>query len=287
MSFSKRMGYEPPEPPLQLESMNAELRTAIWNCLYIVLVEPYSGVRYLSDRKQNDLRTFIHRLWMNHVDRSLDESPSIRDAAQVMKAITETGEWRKVYDLIEFVLGSGTTDLDLSGLEGLADFLNWILERENAGYRIAYRTVVPITSNEELGAVGEAMGSGATAAGRHVQVAVEMLRNREAPDYRNSIKESVSAVEAACRAVTGNPRATLGDALKVLRRHQPDLLHPALADGLTKLYGYTSDGKGIRHALLDGEDDPSFSEAKFMLVACSAFVNLLAELPASDGSSND
>jgi len=40
------------------------------------------------------------------------------------------------------------------------------------------------------------------------------------------------------------------------------------------MYGYTSDADGIRHKLLD-EATIDFEDAKFMLVSCSAFVNLL------------
>jgi hypothetical protein len=56
-----------------------------------------------------------------------------------------------------------------------------------------------------------------------------------------------------------------------LARKHP--LHPALEAAFTKLYGYTSDAKGIRHALLDDDEVVTFEEAKFMLVACSAFIN--------------
>ena len=43
---------------------------------------------------------------------------------------------------------------------------------------------------------------------------------------------------------------------------------------LSSLYGYTSDADGIRHAMLD-EPSLSFTDAKFMLVVCTAFVNYL------------
>lgn len=44
-----------------------------------------------------------------------------------------------------------------------------------------------------------------------------------------------------------------------------------------KLYGYTSDANGIRHANGLGEGDSTFEEAKYMLICCSAFVNYLKE----------
>jgi len=51
-------------------------------------------------------------------------------------------------------------------------------------------------------------------------------------------------------------------------------LHNALKTGFSAIYGYTSDAEGIRHALLD-KSDLKFDDAKFMLVACTAFVNYL------------
>jgi len=51
-------------------------------------------------------------------------------------------------------------------------------------------------------------------------------------------------------------------------------LHPALSGAFDKLYGYTSDAQGIRHGLME-EANLALEDAKFMLVACAAFVNYL------------
>ena len=40
--------------------------------------------------------------------------------------------------------------------------------------------------------------------------------DRKAPDYRNSIKESISAVEGMCQAINNDANATLGQAIKRL-----------------------------------------------------------------------
>ena len=53
-------------------------------------------------------------------------------------------------------------------------------------------------------------------------------------------------------------------------------IHPALKDSFGKLYGFTSDEKGIRHPLLDepvGNVDET--DALFMIGACAAFVSYL------------
>ena len=72
-----------------------------------------------------------------------------------------------------------------------------------------------------------------------------------------------------------NGWATLGDALKQLSKAHS--VHPALKAGLLNLYGYTNDSGGIRHAMTDG-DEPTFAEAKFMVITCSAFVNYISQV---------
>jgi hypothetical protein len=51
-------------------------------------------------------------------------------------------------------------------------------------------------------------------------------------------------------------------------------MHSALEQGFKKIYGYTSDDSGIRHALLE-KPTVDFEEAKYMLVSCTAFINYL------------
>lgn len=60
------------------------------------------------------------------------------------------------------------------------------------------------------------------------------------------MKESISAVEALVKQVTGT-KDTFGAALKKLGVDA----HPAFVEACSKIYGYTSDADGIRHALSD------------------------------------
>ena len=48
-----------------------------------------------------------------------------------------------------------------------------------------------------------------------------------------------------------------------------------LKAGFSKIYGYTSDKDGIRHALLGGDADVDVVDATFMLGACASFVTYL------------
>ena len=106
----------------------------------------------------------------------------------------------------------------------------------------------------------------------HLEQALNLLADRKSPDYRNSIKESILAVEATCQLITGNSKATLGQVLGEIEKKVD--IHPALKSSFSKLYGYTSDADGIRPALLE-ESNLNFEDAKFILVSCSAFINYL------------
>ena len=100
-----------------------------------------------------------------------------------------------------------------------------------------------------------------------------MLGQRPVPDYRNAIKEAILAVEGTLKVLTGEDHAQLSVALRKFQRTHP--IHGSLFAGLDSLYGYTSNEKGVRHALMESEANVGFAEAKFMIVACAAFMNYL------------
>ena len=105
---------------------------------------------------------------------------------------------------------------------------------------------------------------------RHLANALEFLSDRENPDYPNSIKESISAVEAVAKEITGR-ETDLANCLKVM-----DLdLNKQFKTAMINMYGWTNKEDGIRHGHTGEELKTSFEEAKYMLVTCSAFVNYM------------
>ena len=106
----------------------------------------------------------------------------------------------------------------------------------------------------------------------HLQRALELLSDRKTPDYRNSIKESISAVESIAKEIAQKPKAELGDALKEIENQGK--IHGAMKKAFLNLYGYTSDADGIRHALME-ESNLTADDAKFFLLSCTSFINYL------------
>lgn len=272
--FSQRHGYTPAERVFQRESIDSALRTKLWNALRIAIWEGYDPDDY-SKRKRSELIDFtVRRLWIHYFNRDLDTLPSfhtrysINGYYDILKDYFFSCKWYEVYDFLEEISHDKSDLLEDDG--GAArKWINHILEEYNSAYRFVGKDIAEITDSNEIEAIDNAIGESGKPVRMHLEAALKMLSDRETPDYRNSIKESISAVEAACREATKQPAATLGDALKNIQN-----IHPAMQRAFGQLYGYTSDASGIRHSLSD-ESNITYSDAKFMLVACSAFISYL------------
>ena len=68
----------------------------------------------------------------------------------------------------------------------------------------------------------------------HMQKALEHISDKNNPDFRNSIKESISSVESICAIICGKENATLGEALKIIDKNKKIELHPSLIEGYKK-----------------------------------------------------
>jgi len=271
MIFSERMGFRPVADIIQVDGMNDTLRNGIWNVLH---AEEFGSVGRVSraglfGHPQNDnprFDAFSKTLWIDYfklpVDRCPDNNPEILE--EIRRYFFDCA-WHEVYDFVEFCVA-------YYGDKLVAPF-NSMLARELAGHRIIDGKVAPLSSTEEVETIQEAIGDNTVpGASAHLKAALDLLSRKTNPDYRNSIKESISSVESVSCAITGSKSATFGDALKELAKKHP--LHGALKDGFIKLYGYTSNSDGIRHAMLD-EPQLTQADAIYFLVSCSAFVNYL------------
>jgi hypothetical protein len=275
-SFSQRKGLEPIKSVVQIDSMDDDLRNGLWNALTIYdwdSLKPVHPLRMMNSRspsKRKDVEILVNRLWLHYFKEPIDTlEGSWRDIPYRIKKYFFSCLWNKVYDFIEFV-ANNYPDQDVNSK--FTKHCNFFLERELSAYRFVGGKITQITSEEEIGEIEKALKDAPKPVDIHLKTALDKLSDRKSPDYRNSIKESISAVEAICKQISGNPKAMLDQALEELQKKTS--LHPALKKAFSSLYGYSSDAEGIRHALLD-EPNLDFEDAKFMLVSCSAFVNYL------------
>lgn len=271
-TFSERKGLRPVSEVIQINTMNEALRNSLWNSLDVTLWSTKDFIYRHSGEPH--IKPLSRSLWFHYFKKPIDSRPVL--ASGILAAIRDyffSCKWNEVYDFLEFMVFEHERSVPR-----LAQLLNAILERELSGYRFVAGHLADVTSQEELTMIEEAArDSRFTGVSTHINRALELYADRENPDYRNSIKESISAVESMARLVSGSQKATLSDALKIIEKSGQ--LHTALKDGFLKLYGYTSDEQGIRHAMLD-EPNLTAADARYFLVSCSSFVNYLkAQLP--------
>jgi hypothetical protein len=185
------------------------------------------------------------------------------------KQVFVSKNYGKILGFLQFLIRSGFE------APQLADRVNGVLEENLCAYRVFEgRTIAPIASREEgialdlaLKAVGESKYRSAKS---HLENASENLASGK---FADSIRESIHAVDAVAQILVPNSN-DLGPSLTKLQKSGH--IHNAMKAGFSSLYGYASDEKGIRHALIE-ESEPKVTEtdAIYMLGACASFVTYM------------
>lgn len=282
MKFSERYGYVKPVDVLKRGGLDKGDELAFCNCfdhlaMWLNQDDVKRGKGY--DESYTQLEETI---WCFFMNQRRDDFYSGRSHIVVATEylLSNKYEWYKKFDLIEFSIDklrwfARDNDDYIFDIELFIKMLNSTFKRLNYAYRIVDDQIVEITSEEEITSIEQAINASANNVKLHLHTALSHLAEKPNADYRNSIKESISAVEAVCRELTD--KNTLGEALNELEKAGV-VIPKVMKTGFEKLYGYTNNKEtGIRHSLMDDEGTylPSSAEAVFMIVSCSAFINYL------------
>ena len=276
MNFSQRIGLVPSSKSIQLKSMDDDLKVGLWNIFSITILSNFA--EYADDSRNR----FSSLLWHEFFKKQIESVPygfsRLSDTLNKWFFHPHTN-WNEIYDFLEYAASicNEKNEIDFFDIEDFYATSNIVLEREFSAYRFIDGVLSPISNEHEKLEIELALNNTSgfsylLGCNVHLSHALKLLSDKVKPDYRNSIKESISAVESVAKIISGKTKATLGSALSVLK--SKITLHPALEEGFSKIYGYTSDSNGIRHASID-EPNCDFDDAKYMLVSCSAFVNYL------------
>lgn len=291
--FSDRNGIKTENSIIQLTSFDKRTRIQLQNMLSLLYQKVYRQDTYWGNDEIQEFFRFVQgtvysepvdtrvkidddKIWaiINHTIQNDDYD----DVLTLVEAIIQYWDdyMRKVWGYNYYNYYDNTYK-DYS----LFQTVNMYLKREYVGYRFIDGQLTPISDDVEIDTINQALESKYEAVYIHLSKANTLLADRDTPDYENSIKESISAVEALCEILTGikGKEATLGRMLKKLENSGVEI-HAGLKSAFNTLYGYTSDANGIRHAGDIGGPASTFEEAKYMLVSCSAFINYLIGVTA-------
>ncbi len=222
-----------------------------------------------------------------HVHRELlvspleDFSTSASDWIDKCRGFLLKGSYSECFDLLELLMRHPKCPIEFT--EEIKDIFH---------HRLAYRidtssipTIVPAATAQEgdalVGAIQDLEGGGLGGAAEHLRQAGERILDE---DWAGSVRASIDAVESVAKQVAPGSAGTLPKALAALERRSG--IHPALKKGLNRLYDYTSDEPGVRHALLDDESKVTQDEAIFMIGACAAFCSYLWRKFGPQGASS-
>ena len=290
--FSDRNAIKPENTSIQLKSFDKRTRIQLQNMIITQYTEIFGNISYGTSDVQEFLRYVIGTVYSQPLDtrKYYDDEKTIEqigatilndsydDVLTMIEALIRYWD-----DYLKKRIGSEYYDVYRKRYisESIFELANKCFEKEYVGYRFVDGIIVPISDKHEIKTIQESLNTKHQPVYDHISKANQLIADREHPDYENSIKESISAVEAVCEIFTGakGNDATLGKMLKKLEDNGV-VIHSALKSAFNSLYGYTSDANGIRHAGDIGGPSSTFEEAKFMLVACCAFINYLTALSA-------
>lgn len=281
MRFSERYEYEKPSDVIIREWISTEIQNAICTCYDELkrLISPDNGYDYLE-----------WHLWCYFLNIRKNDFGYLGQHKIVATNYIENSSnpWYKKLDLIETTIEYLIYKYEKRGKSVSSLFINKLnkeFERLNFGYRIIDGLITEITSEQEIKTIEKALEENKDNVRMHLNDALKALSIRPVGNYRNSIKESISAVEVLNRNITGSKSLNLNimesKGLKI-----PSILREAF----NKLYGYTNHADtGIRHSLMDetAEYVPGADEALYMLITCSAFINYLNSKLKPENNNND
>ena len=214
--FSERIGVTAVPTFIQVDEISIGLRNTIWN-FFFSLFNP-------DEKWWSASRAFAQWHYKEPVDELPDYNIPCRDW---IKAKFNESKWYEVYDLVEFVCENMQQIEKYSSWDKqkLYSVFNKIFETELSGYRFIAGSLVPISNHEEANALEAALEVtsryGLAGAHTHIATAIRLIAKRPDPDYRNSIKESISAVESLAIQISEVESQGLSGALNRLSQKAP------------------------------------------------------------------
>lgn len=170
-----------------------------------------------SQREQN----FIEYIYTKVFNKRVSEIPmnynytkySLSRMLEDIEGVIKYNSYHEILTLIEAIVFA--YENFIAKVNNLQDGINAMFEYNCVGYRFINNKISPITDKNEINAIKEAANykSKFENASKHIQNALEYLSDRENKDYKASVHESISAIEATVNIILGT-KETLNKALK-------------------------------------------------------------------------
>ncbi len=226
-----------------------------------------------------------------------DDKASAKEARLSTERILSAMPWPKMFDFCERLQSHLATavrqwdgfanDWDILTTQEevkhyIADELQRIFLEEHLGYSFVedeVRRRGRYHTRQQIAKVEPTLGDPRLDDARaHFAKARQYFDHPSKPDYENSIKEAVCAVEAAARRLFPHVKVkTLGEIVNKIRGTGDGQLPKPIADTLTGLYAFRNSGEGVSHGGSEG-GKATQALAEYALAVTASQIILLHEV---------
>lgn len=232
------------------------------------------------------------------IEYERSKTSDLNAAKSHAESILQDLEWDKVYDFCERLyshLASSVgyewnneyqeTTSKAEVQTYIAEELQRIFIEESLAFEFSSGKVsrrgrkhtVEVTTRAQMVLGDPKLGS----ARRHYEKAMGFFRHPSKPDYENSVKEAVCAVEAAGKVLFPSAQAaTLGDLAKWFGKTSEVSIPKALVQTITGTYGYRNGGDGVGHGGSSG-GVATVEVTEYILAVCASQIIYFVDLANS------
>lgn len=278
LTWSQKNGVSPLPRQLRLDEISNEFRAIIWAAIYRdfnSLQKIYSRQQHGSQHTHPYWRSFIEDYAVKIEHRQVDTLSNHKDDAILwLKERVYKNHYHDVLTFLQAIFEHRLIRQDLKTRIQIA------FETARMAYRVIDFQIVPIGTEAEATNIKKAFEDASAIEQKgpasHLKNSASALTSG---NWADSVRESISAVESvakvACPEKDGD---TLGPIVTQLVK-DGRIKHSGLGKSLKNLYGYTSNEKGVRHALVfDDEANIDEKDAMLLFGACASFVSYLIQI---------
>lgn len=279
--FSDRNGIRPISKKMQLLDFDSETRIVLFNKLKNLFNQQIEMRNLDADYLT---KIIVEDVFNDIYNRYRDNSASIFD--DILRVFKDSS-FDSVLDLIEFVCNLIYESSDqyneryqrsygYSIYIDVRSQMNIAFENEYIGYRFVGDKIVKITNTFEIKSLEESLQTPYDLVNDSIAKAISYISESGRKDYKNSIKESITALEQMANILLGTNSLALSNAISQLADKM--IVDENLKNAIKNLYKFASDQNGIRHGNNKNNGDVTFDDAKFFLLTCSSIINYLCTL---------
>lgn len=275
--FSDRNMLRPIPKEMQLEDFSKETRTALFIALKNIIDDEIRA-RDLSESKI--AKIIVENMFNEQYD---EYSDYLNNVFEDISKIFQTEPYHVLLTVIEYLCNLfyesresflKRHNYDHSVMPYYIDIrekMNEALENEYVGYRFLNKKIAPITNENEIEEIKNATQTPYERVNESISKSIQYISETGNKDFKNAIKESITALEELMNIILNTSGLVLGNAIE--QYSQKYEINNDLRESIKSMYRYASNVNGIRHGNNKDNDEVTFEEAKLVLLFCSSTIN--------------